>query len=1120
MTKFTHLHVHTQYSLLDGAARIDELVGRVKNLGMDSLAITDHGVMYGAIDFYLECKKQGIKPIIGCEVYVAQDLHEKDRHYAHLILLAKDNQGYANLMKLCSIGFLEGKYYKPRIDYDTLEQYQAGLVCLSACLAGDIPQLLLKEDVDGAKALAMRMKGIFGPDRYYIELQDHGIPEQKTVLPRLIALARECGIPMVATNDIHYVEQEDAYAQDVLLCIQTNAYVNDTDRMRMNANEMYVKSGDQMAELFRSVPEAIENTVRVADMCNVEIDFSTMHLPQYQPPAGVEPLNYLTQLCREGMDRLGLTGQKEYEDRLVYELDVIQSMGFVSYFLIVWDFVYFAKSHGIPVGPGRGSAAGSLCAYCLNITTIDPIKFDLIFERFLNPERISMPDIDMDFCTIRRQEVIDYVVQKYGSDRVAQIITFNTLAAKAAIKDVSRALEVPYADADKLSKMIPGELNMTIDKALKVNQELRKQYESDEQTKNIIDLCRKLEGLPRHAGTHAAGVVISQQPLVEFLPLQTNDNVVTTQFTMGNVEKLGLLKMDFLGLRNLNVIQNAVNLVKKNTGKEIDIDQIPMDDANVYDMISQGDTDGVFQLESMGMRNVLKELQPDSFEDIIVVISLYRPGPMDQIPTYIKCKRNPDKVRYLDDRLKPILYKTYGCMVYQEQVMQIVRDLAGYSLSRSDLVRRAMAKKKVDVMAKEREVFIHGDGDTVSGAVKMGVPEKVANQIFDQMTDFAEYAFNRSHAAAYAVIAYQTAYLKYYHPKEFVAATLNTYHGDNKKIAQYIEYCKKHHIAVVNPDINVSSGQFTVTKDAVVFGLAAIKNVGEGAAQYIVEEREKNGRYQNFYDFLKRSIPNVNKRMVESMIKAGCFLSMGYNRGQLLACYEKMMADVIKSGTINGQCSLFDMGVEGMEITVPEAPDIDHSLLLAYEKEVVGIYLSGHPLEKYEQALRKFSDNTMTLQQGEMAEGAPVTLAGLIVDKRNITTKNNSIMAYVELEDLYDTVTLVVFPKSLQQYSPLLTPGNVVIATGRINQREDEAPVVLLDTVQPLASRRKLQVKAANGDQGFLNALASGEDVLELYVKRQDGWGKREYTGVSISADTENEARKIFGDENVRIVDF
>ena len=917
MSGFCHLHVHTQYSLLDGAARIKDLMARAKEMGMTHIAMTDHGVMYGTVEFYKEAKAAGITPVLGCEVYVAkQNMHDRqgraDREYSHLVLLAENQKGYQNLVHLVSLGWLEGYYYKPRIDYDTLAQYSEGLIGLSACLSGDIPRLLMQGDYQGAKQLAQRLSDIFGPEHFYLELQEHGIPVQKEVNAQIIRIARETGLPLVATNDVHYINQEDAAVQDVLICIQTGRFLDEENRMKMDSDQMYLKSGTEMETLFSHVPEALENTQKIAERCHVELDFETQHLPQFPLPEGETNVGLLRRQAEEGFARR-YGENPEVQKQLQFELNVIEQMGYVDYFLVVWDYIRFAKEQGIAVGPGRGSAAGSVVAYCLGITDVDPIKYNLFFERFLNPERITMPDIDVDFCYERRQEVIDYVIEKYGKDHVCQIITFGTMAARAVIRDVGRVMRIPYADVDRIAKAVPMELGITIDRAVEISQPLRREMEADETIAQLIATARKLEGMPRHAGTHAAAVVISKDPLMNIIPLQKNDETVTTQFTMGAIEELGLLKMDFLGLRNLTVIQDACNLVEKSTGKPLDMEKIALDDPLVYQMIGEGDTDGVFQLESGGMRELLKELKPNCFEDIIACISLYRPGPMESIPRYIQGKRDPSSVKYLDKRLEPILQVTYGCMVYQEQVMQIVRELAGYSWARSDLVRRAMSKKKRDVMAKERQAFIYGTEDgTVPGAVKNGVPEEVASQIFDQMTDFAQYAFNKSHAAAYGIVSYRTAWLKAHYPVETMAALMNSCLQSPEKIAQYIAYCRKKGIEVLPPDVNGSGVRFEVQDGKIRFGLSAVKNVGAKAVELIIQERAHKP-YEDFFSFLRRVPADaLNKRMVESMIKAGCFDSFHVKRSQLMAVFESTMDAMAhdRKRNLEGQVSLFE-GLEG-----------------------------------------------------------------------------------------------------------------------------------------------------------------------------------------------------------------
>ena len=1083
MSGFTHLHVHTQYSLLDGAARITDLVARAKELGMESLAITDHGAMYGVIDFYKECKKAGIKPLLGMEAYVAPNHLEKSgiRENAHLILISKNITGYKNLMQLSSIAFLDGFYYRPRIDYELLEKYSEGLVCLSACLAGDIPQLLLGRRYDDALALAARLKGMFGDD-FYIELQDHGLPEQKEILPQLAKIAAELNIKTVATNDIHYVKKEDAESQDVLLCIQTNKVVSDENRMRMSADEFYLKSEDEMRLALPKYPEAIANTAEIADKCNVEITFHEQHLPGFTAPDGLTNLQYLSEICRRGLARKMPDASDEVKERLEYEISVINQMGFVDYFLIVWDFVNFAHENGIFVGPGRGSGAGSLAAYSMGITDTDPIKYDLIFERFLNPERISMPDFDIDFCIERRQEVIDYVVRKYGADHVCQIITFGSMAARLAVRDVGRALDMPYADVDRIAKLIPNALGMTLTKALELSAELKALYDSDETVKKLIDLSLKLEGLPRHASTHAAGVVICAQPTVEYVPLQRNEDAITTQFPKDTVEELGLLKMDFLGLRNLTVIRDTLDYIRQG-GKEVpDLERMDNDDPAVYKMIAEGDTDGVFQLESLGMRQFMMQLNPDCFEDIIAGISLFRPGPMEQIPRYIAGKNDRNNVKYAHEKLRPILEKTYGCMVYQEQVMQIVRDLAGYSWGRSDLVRRAMSKKKHDVMAKEREYFINGiveDGEVkVPGAVRNGVSREVANRIFDEMMDFASYAFNKSHAAAYAVLAYRTAYLKKYYPVEFMTALLNSFIGkDMGKISEYVNYCRQRGIQVYPPDINKSRAKFSVEKDSIRFGFAAIKNVSESVTEQIAREREQTGPFRDFNDFLRRG-ETLNKRIVEGLIKAGCFDSMGVKRSQLMAVYDQAMtyAGNDRKQRATGQLSLFDMAgadeiAEDTAIPLPDIEEFDSNTLLFMEREVMGIYISGHPLSEFSQELKELApcgELSAADGTGRYKDNQKVRLGGIITSVRTKPVKSgNGLMAYAVIEDLTGSVELAAFPSVFTRCAGRLLVDNKVTVSGKLNMREDQNNTILVDDIMPLEKAKaagRLYLRLDMGD--------------------------------------------------------
>ena len=1066
MSGFCHLHVHTQYSLLDGAARIKDLMARAKEMGMTHIAMTDHGVMYGTVEFYKEAKAAGITPVLGCEVYVAkQNMHDRqgraDREYSHLVLLAENQKGYQNLVHLVSLGWLEGYYYKPRIDYDTLAQYSEGLIGLSACLSGDIPRLLMQGDYQGAKQLAQRLSDIFGPEHFYLELQEHGIPVQKEVNAQIIRIARETGLPLVATNDVHYINQEDAAVQDVLICIQTGRFLDEENRMKMDSDQMYLKSGTEMETLFSHVPEALENTQKIAERCHVELDFETQHLPQFPLPEGETNVGLRRRQAEEGFARR-YGENPEVQKQLQFELNVIEQMGYVDYFLVVWDYIRFAKEQGIAVGPGRGSAAGSVVAYCLGITDVDPIKYNLFFERFLNPERITMPDIDVDFCYERRQEVIDYVIEKYGKDHVCQIITFGTMAARAVIRDVGRVMRIPYADVDRIAKAVPMELGITIDRAVEISQPLRREMEADETIAQLIATARKLEGMPRHAGTHAAAVVISKDPLMNIIPLQKNDETVTTQFTMGAIEELGLLKMDFLGLRNLKVIQDACNLVEKSTGKPLDMEKIALDDPLVYQMIGEGDTDGVFQLESGGMRELLKELKPNCFEDIIACISLYRPGPMESIPRYIQGKRDPSSVKYLDKRLAPILQVTYGCMVYQEQVMQIVRELAGYSWARSDLVRRAMSKKKRDVMAKERQAFIYGTEDgTVPGAVKNGVPEEVASQIFDQMTDFAQYAFNKSHAAAYGIVSYRTAWLKAHYPVETMAALMNSCLQSPEKIAQYIAYCRKKGIEVLPPDVNGSGVRFEVQDGKIRFGLYAVKNVVAKAVELIIQERAHKP-YEDFFSFLRRVPADaLNKRMVESMIKAGCFDSFHVKRSQLMAVFESTMDAMAhdRKRNLEGQVSLFE-GLLGENVPslvpVQELPDLaefDTRAMLAMEKEMTGVYITGHPMMEYEKYMEQYPVNLLTIlesrEEGLSLDGKEVTLPCIIQSRRNRTTKTNRLMANLVIEDLYAQMNAMVFPGVVERLNFVLQPDALVLLKGRVSIREEEDPMLLVDDAKP-----------------------------------------------------------------------
>ena len=1075
---FTHLHLHTEYSLLDGACRIPKLVERIKALGMTSCAITDHGVMYGCIDFYSAMKDAGIKPIIGCEVYVCRDRLDKsaaNREYSHLILLCENNTGYQNLMKLVSEGFLTGYYYRPRIDYNLIRQHSEGLICLSACLSGDLPKLLLQGRYDDAEAYVREMQDIFGEKNFYVEIMDHGIREEKIVMPRLISLAREMNVPLVATNDCHYLEEKDADAQEVLLCIQTGKTLDDANRMRMDTRQLYVKSEDEMRTLFAACPDAVDRTQEIADRCNVEFQFGVTRLPHYPVPEGETALSMLTRLTHEGL-RERYPDAKETDEpwqRLNYELNVISSMGYVDYFLIVWDFIRYAKSQGIMVGPGRGSGAGSIVAYSLGITMLDPLKYQLLFERFLNPERVTMPDIDVDFCYERRQEVIDYVARKYGADHVSQIITFGTLQAKGCIRDVGRVLGMSYQDTDAVAKAIPFDLGMTLEKALTLSPLLKTMYDEQPEVHRLIDTAMTLEGMPRHASTHAAGVLITGKPVMEYVPLQRNDEVITTQYPMGTIERLGLLKMDFLGLRTLTVIRDTLDMLREQ-GIDMKPEDIPRDDPAVYEMISAGDTDGVFQLEGGGMRTFLTNMKPTCFEDIIAAISLYRPGPMESIPRYIQGKQNPSSIHYETEKLRPILDVTYGCMVYQEQVMQIVRDLAGYSYGRSDLVRRAMAKKKHKVMAQEREYFIHGklndDGTIdVPGCVRNGVPQEVASHLYDEMTAFASYAFNKSHAAAYAVVCIETAWLKRYHPVPFMAAILNSVYGNPAKIAAYIQYCRSRGIAILPPDVNRSQWKFTVAKApdgqlGILFGLGAVKTVGQGAVDAIIRER-KNGAYRDIFDFCRRiDTSECNKRVVESLIKAGAFDGMGGNRPQLLAVFESAMDanSSLRKQTVDGQISLFDMAFGGAPLvqenhTLPNLPDYPLRQRLALEKEIAGVYITGHPLDDYRDVLGKLPFSTADLDGLEEREDRGLSLDGQIVDMGGIltevkgkATKKGAYMGFITLEDLTGQIECLVFPKVYERYQGMMAVDDLVVLHGRLSIREEEAPKLLVEKLIPL----------------------------------------------------------------------
>jgi len=1095
MKNFVHLHVHTEYSLLDGAGRVEKLVARAKELGMESIAVTDHGVMYGVMEFYKQAKKYGIKPLIGCEVYVAArtmcDRDPKlDGSQYHLVLLAKNEEGYNNLIKLVSLGFTEGFYYKPRVDMEVLRKYSKGLIALSACLAGAIPGHIIDGNYEAAKRAALSYNEIFGQGNFYLELQDHGIKEQSLVNQEVVRMSRETGIPLIATNDVHYVDKEDAAAQDILLCIQTGKTILEEDRLKFQGQEFYLKSSEEMYELFKYVPDALENTAKIAEMCSLEFNFGQVHLPAFDVPEGYTSDTYIRKLCYDGLAKRYAELTDELKERAEYELSVITRMGYSDYYLIVWDYVKFARDNGIMVGPGRGSGAGSLVAYCLGITNIDPIKYNLTFERFLNPERISMPDFDVDFCYERRQEVIDYVVSKYGKDRVAQIITFGTMAARAAIRDVGRALNIPYAQVDMIAKKIPFEIGMTIEKALKSNPELKELYLGDETARQLIDMSKAVEGMPRHSSTHAAGVVISRKAVTEYVPLQMNEDVITTQFTMGTLEELGLLKMDFLGLRTLTVIRDTLELIKAKGMEAPDMDSMDYDDPNVYKMISQGETYGIFQLESGGMTQCFKELKPNCLEDIIAGISLYRPGAMDQIPKYIRNKHNPDKIRYMHPALEHILDVTYGCIVYQEQVMQIVRDLGGYSMGRSDLVRRAMGKKKADVMAKERENFINGIVDeagnlVVKGCVRNGIPADTAADIFDEVAKFAGYGFNKSHAAAYAIIAYQTAWLKYYYPVEFSAALITSVMGNSKKVAEYIQHCKSKGIEVLPPDVNESSVSFTVKENKIRFGLAAVKNVGINAVLSIIKARQEKGRFDGLYDFLqKMDYSIINKRTVESLIKCGAFDSFGVYRSRMLAVYEKLMESIQgqKKNNVEGQISLFDTIDDSENIIGNIYPDINEypkKNMLSMEKEMLGLYISGHPLEEYKSELQasvtittaeltpENEEEAQDIERNSELDGKRVIMGGIIVSVKQKTTKTNNMMAFVELEDLYGTLEIIVFPKIYDRFKSLLVQDTIVLVEGRISQKEEEAAKIICDAVKPLKkyAGRKLYIRINTGQQ-------------------------------------------------------
>ncbi len=1148
---FTHLHVHTEYSLLDGSNKIKEYVARVKELGMDSAAITDHGVMYGVIDFYKEAKAAGINPILGCEVYVApnsrfdRETGNDESRYYHLVLLAENNTGYANLIKIVSMGFVEGFYYRPRVDLELLEKYHEGIIALSACLAGEVPRYLARGMYEEAKEIALKYRGIFGEDNYFLELQDHGIPDQKLVNQQLLRMSKETGIPLVATNDVHYTYEDDVEAHDILLCIQTGKKLSDEDRMRYEGGQYYVKSPEQMAELFPYAPEALENTYKIAQRCHVEIEFGVTKLPQFDVPAPYTAWEYLNKLCDEGLKRLYGEEAETHRERLDYELSVIQKMGYVDYFLIVWDFIRYARENGISVGPGRGSAAGSIVSYTLGITQLDPIRYNLLFERFLNPERVSMPDIDIDFCFERRQEVIDYVVRKYGKDRVVQIVTFGTLAARGVIRDVGRVMDLPYALCDSIAKLVPQELNITIDKALTMSQELRTMYENDAQIHQLIDMSKRLEGLPRHTSMHAAGVVICQKAADEYVPLSRgSDGTITTQFTMTTLEELGLLKMDFLGLRTLTVIQNAVELAEKSSGKKIIMEEIDYNDKAVLDSIGTGKTDGVFQIESAGMKSFMKELKPQSLEDIIAGISLYRPGPMDFIPQYIRGKNHPEEITYDCPQLQPILEATYGCIVYQEQVMQIVRDLGGYTLGRSDLVRRAMSKKKAAVMAKERQNFVYGNPEEgVPGCVANGIDERTANKIYDDMTDFAKYAFNKSHAAAYAVVSYQTAYLKYYYPVEYMAALMTSVIDNPSKVAEYTLTCRQMGIGILPPDINVGEGNFSVDGKNIRYGLSAIKSIGRPVIEAITQEREAHGKYKDISDFIERvtGSKDVTKRTFESLIKSGATDSLGGTRKQFLQVYVDIMDQIAqeKKRGISGQMSLFDlMGDEektDYKVKLPDVGEFDKEELLAYEKEVLGIYVSGHPLEKYETLWRRGITNVTTdfaldeeTGASKVTDNSSAVIGGMITSRKIKYTKNNQTMAFLNIEDLVGNVEVIVFPKSYEKNHELLIEDRKVFVRGRVSCEEDKPSKLICEKIWPFEEvprelwvqfADKQEYQAREGELFDVLRHSEGKDHVLIYVRSEravrrlgDNW--------TVQADDAMIARlaEIFGTENVKIV--
>ncbi|MBO6308452.1 MAG: DNA polymerase III subunit alpha [Oribacterium sp.] len=1102
---FTHLHVHTSYSLLDGAGRIPEMIARCKELGMDSMAITDHGVMYGVIDFYKEAKNQGIKPILGCEIYLTpgsrfdREVGKGDDRYYHLVLLAENNLGYSNLMKIVSRGFTDGYYYKPRVDFETLEEFHEGIIALSACLAGEVSKNLTRDLYDEAKAAALHYVEIFGRDNFFLELQDHGYPEQKKVNAGILRLHEETGIPLVATNDIHYTYKSDAEAHDILLCLQTGKKVSDEDRMRYPGGQFYIKSEEEMQALFPYAKEALENTHKIAERCNVEIEFGHYHLPKYEVPEGYTPESYLTELCEKGMvERYGTEASK-YEDRLRYELDTISSMGFVDYFLIVWDYIHYAKTHDISVGPGRGSAAGSIVAYAIGITDIDPMRYNLIFERFLNPERVTMPDVDVDFEYERRQDVIDYVTEKYGKDSVSQIVTFGTLAARGVIRDVGRVLDVPYAKCDLIAKLVPNELNITLDKALEMNPELKSMYESDEETHRIISMSKRLEGLPRHSSMHAAGVVISGKPVVNYVPLSRgSDGSITTQFTMTTIEELGLLKMDFLGLRTLTVIKDAVRYVNESYGVNLDIDKIDYTDPKVYKMISQGKCEGVFQLESTGMKNFMKELKPQNIEDIIAGVALYRPGPMDFIPKYIKGKTDPDHISYDCPEVKPILENTYGCIVYQEQVMQIVRDLAGYSMGRSDLVRRAMSKKKTSVMEKERKNFVYGNKEeNIPGCIANGISEEIANRIYDEMIDFAKYAFNKSHAACYAVVAYQTAFLRCYYPAEFYAALMTSFMDNMSKTAEYIDVVKSFGIRILPPDVNYAEVGFSVKDGAIRYGLSAVKGVGRSAAMQIITERNQHGTFKDFEDFVTRaSAKGINKRAIEYFIQAGGTDEFPGNRRQKMIVLPMILENKAKekNSSMAGQMTLADLlgedskDAEEFRITMPKLPEFDLSEILQFEKEALGFYLSGHPLDEFREVMNaNITATSLSFNREAQTDREPlrdkqqVTVGGIITGIKNKITSKQQQMAFIEIEDMVGTIDVVVFPNTYQKKRELIRPDNKVFIFGSVDISDDANAKLIANNIYTFEESPKELWLQFEDKESYLKLAPQVDRILSEY---------------------------------------